>query len=66
MVFHMQSHNQNPKMGSYNSQQHILLILLEDCADVLEDLRVKEVDTTVDDIAHKGAWLFHIMQDLHK
>lgn len=32
---------------------------------MLEDLRVKEVYTTVNDVTHKRAWLFHIMQDLH-
>lgn len=51
---------------SFNSQQHVLLILLKDRADVLEDVRVKEVQTAVYDVTHKCAWLFHIMQDLIK
>lgn len=31
---------------------------------MLEDLRVKEVYSAVNDVTHKRAWLFHIMQDL--
>lgn len=49
---------------SFNSQQHVLLILLKDWADVLEDVWVEEVYTAVYDVAHKCAGLFHIMQDL--
>lgn len=52
--------------GSFNSQQHVLLILLKDGADMLEDVWVKEVYTAVYDVAHKCARLFHIMQDLNK
>lgn len=56
----------SPRAESFNSQEHVLLILLKDSADVLEDLWVKEVYTTVYDVAHKCAWLFHIMQDLER
>lgn len=49
-----------------NLQKHVLLVLLKDGADVLEDLWVKQVYTTVDNIAHKRAGLFHIMQNLNK
>lgn len=51
-------------VGGFNSQQHLLLILLEDCADMLEDVWVEQVYAAVDDVTHKGAGLFHIMQDL--
>lgn len=47
-----------------DSQLHLLLILLEDGANVLEDIRVEQVDATVDDVAHKRARLFHIMENL--
>lgn len=49
---------------SFNSQQHVLLILLKDWADMLEDVWVEEVYTAVYDVAHKCAGLFHVMQDL--
>lgn len=49
----------------FNSQQHVLLILLEDVSDVLEDVGVEEVYATVDDVTHKRAGLFYIMQNLH-
>lgn len=51
---------------SFNSQQHVLLVLLKDRADVLEDVWVKEVYTAVYDVTHKCARLFYIMQDLRK
>lgn len=53
-----------PQEKSFNSQQHVLLILLKDWADMLEDVRVEEVYTAVYDVAHKCAGLFHVMQDL--
>lgn len=56
--------NDGEKLRQLDSQQHVLLVLLENRSDVLEDLRVKQVDTTVDDVAHKGAWFFHVMQHL--
>lgn len=62
----MHSHSQIPVRESFNSQQHVLLVLLEDSADMLEDFGVKEVYATVYDVAHKCARLFHIMQDLKK
>lgn len=56
-----------PPHDSFNLQQHVLLVLLKDSTDVLEDVLVKQVYTTIYDITHKGAWFFHIMQDLkHK
>lgn len=58
-------HKPSEKRRCYNLQQHVLLVLLEDGADVLEDLWVKQVYTAVDNIANKRAGLFHIMQDLH-
>lgn len=55
----------SPMIGSLrdpsHSQQHVLLVLLEDCPNVLEDLRGKQVDSTVDDVTHKSARLLHIM-----
>lgn len=51
---------------SFNSQQHVLLILLKDGADMLEDVWAKEVYTAVYDVTHKCARLFHIMQDLNE
>lgn len=33
---------------------------------MLKDVRGEEVDATVDDVTHKRAWLFHVMQDLRK
>lgn len=63
---HMHSHAQIPTRESFNSQQHVLLVLLEDGADMLEDVGVKEVYTAVYDVTHKCARLFHIMQDLNK
>ncbi len=62
----MHSHAQIPTRESLNSQQHVLLVLLEDGADMLEDVGVKEVYTAVYDVTHKCARLFHIMQDLNK
>lgn len=47
-----------------DSQQHVLLVLLENSANVLKDVRGEEVDATVNDVTHKRAWLFHIMKDL--
>jgi len=61
---HPHSHT-GPHRGS-NSQQHVLLVLLEDGADMLEDVWLEEVYAAVYDIAHEGAWLFHIMQDLNQ
>ena len=58
--FHIHSSPQR-RSGSFDSQQHVLLVLLEDGADVLEDLGVEEVDAAVYDIAYKCARLFHIM-----
>ena len=49
-----------------NLQQHVLLIFLKDGSDVLEDLGAKEINAAVDDVTHKRARLFNIMQDLHK
>lgn len=54
----------SPGKKSLNSQQHVLLILLEDSADVLEDVWVEEVYAAVYDVAHKCAGLFHIMHHL--
>lgn len=56
-------HSQAAKKSS-DSQQHVLLVLLENSADMLEDVGGEEVDAAVDDVAHKRARLFHIMQDL--
>lgn len=64
MVWHF--YTQKPKTVWFNSQQHVLLVLLENGADMLKDVRVKQVYTTVDDVTDKCARLFHIMQDLHK
>lgn len=47
-----------------HSQQHVLLVLLEHCSDVLEYLRSEQVYSTVDYVTHKSAGLLHIMQDL--
>lgn len=66
MRFQAQIPTHQTKKNSCNSQQHVLLVLLENSADVLEDVRSEEVDATVDDVTHKRAWLFHIMQDLTK
>lgn len=52
--------------SSCDSQQHVLLVLLEHSANVLKDVRGEEVDAAVDDVTHKRARLFHIMQDLKK
>lgn len=60
----MHSQAQIPPKKSSDSQQHVLLVLLENGADVLKDVGGEEVDAAVDDVAHKGARLFHIMQDL--
>lgn len=64
----MRSHTENPprwgRRESFNSQQHVLLILLEDGADVLEDVWGKEVYAAVYDVAHKRARLFHVVQHL--
>lgn len=56
----------SPQKKSFNSQQHVLLILLKDGADVLEDVWVEEVYTAVYDVTHKCARLFHVMKDLKK
>lgn len=61
---HMHSQAQVPPKGETHSQQHVLLVLLENSADVLKDVGGEEVDAAVDDVTHKGARLFHIMQDL--
>lgn len=62
----MQSGTQISERERFNLQQHVLLILLEDCANMLEDIWVKEVYTAVDDVTHKCAWLFNIMQNLNR
>lgn len=48
----------------YHSQQHVLLVLLENFSDVLEYLRSEQVYSTVDYVTHKCAGLLNIMQDL--
>lgn len=63
---HELSQAQIPSKKSSHSQQHVLLVLLENSTDVLEDVGGEEVDPAVDDVTHKGARLFHIMQDLFK
>ena len=50
----------------WDSQQNVLLVLLEDAGDVLEDIGREQVDAAVDDVAHKGAGLLHIVQDLEQ
>lgn len=68
----MRSHTETPhpprgrERESFNSQQHVLLILLEDGADVLEDVWGKEVYAAVYDVAHKRAGLFHVVQHLNE
>lgn len=47
-----------------HSQQHVLLILLENFSDVLEYLWSEQVYSTVDYVTHKCAGLLYIMQDL--
>lgn len=47
-----------------HSQQHVLLVLLENCSDVLEYLRSEQVYSTVDYVTHECAGLLDIMQDL--
>lgn len=63
MHFHGQ---RRPTKNKTDSQQHVLLVLLENSANVLKDVRGEEVDATVNDVTHKRAWLFHIMKDLKK
>lgn len=53
-----------PPKKSSHSQQHVLLVLLENSTNVPKDVGGEEVDAAVDDVTHKGARLFHIMQDL--
>ena len=48
----------------WDSQQNVLLVLLEDAGDVLEDIGREQVDAAVDDVAHKRAGLLHVVQDL--
>lgn len=47
-----------------HSQQHVLLVLLENRSDVLEYLRCKQVYSTVDYVTHECAGFLHIMQYL--
>lgn len=47
-----------------HSQQHVLLVLLENCSDMLEYLRSEQVYSTVDYVTHKCAGLLDIMQHL--
>lgn len=62
----MHFHGRQPTKNKTDSQQHVLLVLLENSANVLKDVRGEEVDATVNDVTHKRAWLFHIMKDLKK
>lgn len=49
---------------SSHSQQHVLLVLLEDSPDVLEDFWRKQIDATVDDVTHECAGFLHIVHHL--
>lgn len=47
-----------------HSQQQLLLVPLEDLADVLEDGGREQVDAAVNDLANERAGLLHVVQDL--
>ncbi len=64
--WHTLQHTDPHERESLNSQQHVLLILLKDGADVLEDVGTEEINAAVYDVAHKRARLFHIMQNLNE